>query len=116
MMISEKKMGNKELEQELKKQQKAAKYQAGRKRSSKRRRRRGGKHIEDDEENHNKDENLQFQGLLLDGRKGKNHQKQKVILNDCNDHCEMQLHRFYFDQNELIILYYIVQVEQVIYL
>ena len=51
MMISEKKMGNKELEQELKKQQKAAKYQAGRKRSSKRRRRRGGKHIEDDEEN-----------------------------------------------------------------
>ena len=48
MMISEKKMGNKELEQELKKQQKAAKYQVGRKLSSKRRRRRGGKSMDDE--------------------------------------------------------------------
>jgi hypothetical protein len=45
MMISEKKMGNKELEQELKKKQKAAKYQVGRKL---RRRRRGGKSVDDE--------------------------------------------------------------------
>ena len=47
MMISEKKQGNKELEQELRKQRKNSMYQVGRKRS-KRRRRRG---TQDDEEN-----------------------------------------------------------------